>query len=64
MARAQESSRQAEVVCRMCGAEYRGEVVMKSRAVPGVMGPVGEMLKNAVDGCPVCGSYNIRLKHP
>lgn len=64
MGRARETSRRMELVCRRCGTEYEGEAVMKSRAVPGVMGPVGEMLKNAVDNCPECGSYDIRLKNP
>jgi hypothetical protein len=35
---------------------------MASRAVPGVMGPVGEVVKKVVDNCPKCGSYAVRLK--
>lgn len=64
MGKRRETTRRTGLVCRMCGTEYEGEVVMVSRAVPGVMGPVGEMLKNAKDNCPECGSYNVRPKHP
>lgn len=62
MGKQREQVRLVEVVCRTCGTEYTGEMVMKSRAVPGVMGPVGEVLKNAMDNCPDCGSYNVQPK--
>lgn len=62
MGRGREEVRRVELVCKMCGAEFEGDVVMASRAVPGVMGPVGEVLKKVVDNCPECGSYAVRLK--
>jgi uncharacterized Zn finger protein len=60
--RGREEVRRVEVVCKACGEEYTGEVVMASRAVPGVMGPIGEAMKKVVDNCPKCGSYAVRPK--
>ncbi len=62
MGRGREEVRRIEVVCKACGAEYVGAVVMASRAVPGVMGPIGEVMKKAIDNCPKCGSYAVRPK--
>jgi hypothetical protein len=64
LGRAREEKRRMPLVCRACGARYEGEVVVASRAVPGVMGPVGEVVKKVVDNCPECGSYAVGPKHP
>lgn len=62
MRRGGEETRRVEIECRICGTQYEGEVIMSSVAVPGVMGPVGERMKRAVDNCPKCGSYTVQPK--
>ncbi|AHY45926.1 Hypothetical Protein RradSPS_0643 [Rubrobacter radiotolerans] len=61
--RGPEEVREVPLVCRMCSTRYAGRVVMMSVAVPGVMGPVGERLKNALDNCPKCGSYAVEIRY-